>query len=161
MNIHLRLSSAGQVLALISIAFSLSGCDKLNLSEYWLCSGNSQQIVLDSGDAVLEKYGGDDPLMLEIWGQHVYRFLQGSFSGVYLICASNAQMNAAFPNIEFRMLECQWATDFYRAGIFNRHSGELLMRDYRKYGDRVVQSEGRYQCHKKGRSFNFAEFNHV
>jgi hypothetical protein len=148
------------VLLSVAVLF-LSACDRLQLPEYWLCSGTSQQVVLDSQGAVLERYEGNEPLMLEIWGNHVYQFLQGSFSGGYLICSDDSVKNASSANLQFGMRGCQANADFYRMGIFNVDSGELLMKDSRKFDQRVIQNQGRYQCRKKGRTFNFSEFNHV
>ncbi|QWE17248.1 hypothetical protein [Polynucleobacter sp. AP-Nino-20-G2] len=154
-------TSLSRFLLLTVTVLFLSACDRLQLPEYWLCSGTSQQLVLDSQGAELERYEGNEPLMLEIWGSHVYQFLQGSFSGGYSICSDDSVKNASSSSIQFGMRGCQANIDFYRMGIFNVESGELLMKDSRKLDQRVIRNQGRYQCRKKGRSFNFSEFNHV
>ncbi|MES2586867.1 MAG: hypothetical protein V4536_08095 [Pseudomonadota bacterium] len=149
------------------VSLSLCGCDSWNLPQYWLCSGSSQQVVLSSGGAVLEKYEGRDPLMLEIWGDKVYQFLQGSLSGTYEICNQDEGLSATQALIRFELTACanrnkkQVSVFLERRGIFNPATGELEIKESRQHRDQEIRNEGRYQCRKKGRTFNFLEFNHV
>ena len=154
--------------ALLSISIlSLCGCDGWNLPQYWLCSGSSQQVVLSSGGAVLEKYEGRDPLMLEIWGGKVYQFLQGSLSGTYEICHHGEGVGGSTSLMQFELTACsnnngkQTPEFLWRKGVFNLSTGELEIKESRQQGDQEIRNEGRYQCRKKGRTFNFLEFNHV
>ncbi len=94
--------------------------------------------------------------MLEIWGSQIYQFLQGSFSGAYAICDQEKNIS----HIDFRLNGCEQVADLDRRGMLNLNTGELLMREIRSQGDRVIRNEGRYQCRMTGRTFNFADFNH-
>ena len=157
MRLHQHFFLVFRVLLLLISILLLSSCDKYTLPLYWLCEGSSEQVVLSSSGLVLEKYQGKEPLMLEIWGNHIYQFLQGSFSGGYVIC--HRGKNAC--RIDFSLNRCEESTGFNRKGILNLNTGELLMKEVRIKGDRIIQNEGQYQCHKTGHTFNFTDFNHA
>jgi hypothetical protein len=149
-------SSAFTLLILFFGSLCLSACDKAAFPVYWLCEGSSEQVVFNSSKIPLEKYQGKGPLMLEIWGSQIYQFLQGSFSGAYAICDQEKNIS----HIDFRLNGCEQVADLDRRGMLNLNTGELLMREIRSQGDRVIRNEGRYQCRMTGRTFNFADFNH-
>lgn len=167
MNIPSAFIEAIRVLVLAGTLFLLTGCDRLHLPEYWLCSGSSQQVVLNTGGVVVERYEGKDPLMLEIWGGRIYQFLQGSLSGGYQVCSPQASNNDSGSIVHFQLNKCEDASQsrdasgIQRNGVLDQSTGQLVIQESRKLGDRVIRNEGRYQCRKKGRSFNFSEFNHV
>ncbi|MBU3628860.1 hypothetical protein [Polynucleobacter sp. AP-Reno-20A-A9] len=167
MNISSAFIDAIKLLVLAGTLFFLTACDRLHLPEYWLCSGSSQQLVLDAGGVVLERYEGKDPLMLEIWGSRIYQFLQGSFSGGYQVCRPQVSNSESGSIVHFQLNKCedgsqsQDPSGIWRNGVLDQSTGQLVIQESRKLGDRVIRNEGRYQCRKKGRSFNFSEFNHV
>ena len=149
-------SSVLRVLLLLISILHLSACDQSALPVYWLCEGSSEQVVFNSSGTLLEKYQGKGPLMLEIWGSQIYQFLQGSFSGAYVICDQGNNIS----HMDFRLNGCNRSADLDRSGIFNLNTGELLMKELRMQGDRVIRNEGRYQCRKTGLTFSFSDFNH-
>lgn len=149
-------SSAFRLLILLIGSLCLSACDKSTFPVYWLCEGSSEQVVFNSSGIPLEKYQGKGPLMLEIWGSQIYQFLQGSFSGGYAICDQEKNIS----HMDFRLNGCEKVTALDRSGILNLNTGELLMRELRIQGNRVIRNEGRYQCRKTGLTFSFSDFNH-
>ena len=46
--------------------------------------------------------------------------------------------------------QIQGPNGFQRNGTLDQSTGDLVIRESRKFGDRVIRNEGRYQCHKKG-----------
>jgi len=149
-------SSMCRVLILLVSSLFLSACDKAAFPVYWLCEGSSEQIVFNSSAIALEKYQGKGPLMLEIWGDQIFQFLQGSFSCAYAICHQGNNIS----HMDFRFNGCEKIADLDRRGMLNLSTGELLMTEVRIQGDRVIQNKGRYQCRKKGLTFSFSDFNH-
>jgi hypothetical protein len=156
MRLRHLLSSVSRALLLLVGILHLSACDKSVFPVYWLCEGSSEQVVVNSSGTTLEKYQGKGPLMLEIWGSQIYQFLQGSFSGGYVICDQEKNMS----RIDFRLNGCENIADLDRRGTLNLSTGELLMSELRTQGDRVIRNEGRYQCRKTGHTFSFSDFNH-
>lgn len=156
--------------ALISCAtlVLLGACgpsDLPGLPEYWLCSGSSNQTIQESSGKELERYEGKDPVMLEIWGDRIYQFLQGNFSGRYAICYSEEVLDSSNESIQFQLHSCSNQSHSEnipeRQGVLNKATGELLMVESFTRNNQLIKNQGRYQCRKKGKSFNFSEFNHV
>lgn len=139
--------------------------DLSRLPEYWLCSGSSYQTIQDSSGKELERYEGRDPLMLEIWGNSIYQFLQGNFSGRYAICYSEGVIDSPSGSIQFQLHSCsnQPHSEYVpeRHGMLNKATGKLLMFESFTRNNQLIKNQGSYQCRKKGISFNFSEFNHV
>jgi hypothetical protein len=148
-----------RIISVLVIAVLLPACDRLNLPEYWLCSGSARQSLFDKNGLLIESYEGRDPLMLEFWGNHIYQFLQGSFSGQYEVCQQAVGSSSSM--VIFQSNGCMEKTVHGRSGSLNLSTGDLVIKESRYDGGRLILNEGRYQCRKKGRTFNFSEFNHV
>lgn len=168
MSQQLRHPFSLRVLIACSALFSLGACgpsDLPELPEYWLCSGSSSQTVQSSSGRELERYEGRDPLMLEIWGDRIYQFLQGNFSGRYAICYSKEALDGSDGSIRLQLNSCSNPVDSeyapQRNGVFNKATGELFMLESFTRNGQLIENRGSYQCRKKGKSFNFSEFNHV
>ena len=156
MKISHTCSVISRALILVLGIISLSACDQVTLPVYWLCHGSSEQTVSDSSGITLETYQGKDPLMLEIWGSHIYQFVQGSFSGSYVVC--NAQAKPS--QLDFSLNSCASSPEPLRSGTLNLDTGKLLMKEVRQQGDHRIRNEGSYQCINKGQRFSFSEFNY-
>jgi len=142
----------------------LSACDPVALPQYWLCQGSSVQKVYDQHSVLIEKYTGEDPIMLERFGQKLYQFLAPAFSGEYHICSESS------PNhiLLLKSGSCTKQQDSVmdsavplRSASFNLKTGDLSIEELRISVNKRIMSEGQYLCRDLGNSFSFNDFNHV
>ena len=142
----------------------LVACDQVALPQYWLCQGRSMQQVYDQHSVLLEKYTGEDPMMLERFGQKIYQFLSPAYSGEYHICSEST------PN-HILLMKSGSCLDHHgsvigssvprRSASFNMKTGDLTIRELRSLANKSIISEGQYRCQNLGNSFSFNDFNHV
>jgi hypothetical protein len=134
------------------------------LPQYWLCQGSSTQKVYDEHAVLIEKYTGEDPIMLERFGQKIYQFLAPAFSGEYHICSETS----ANYILLLKSGSCAKQQDSVmdaavplRSASFNLKTGELSIEELRISVNKRITSEGQYLCRDLGNSFSFNDFNHV
>lgn len=142
----------------------LSGCDRSNLPEYWLCHGDTTQRVYDQQGVLLEEYSGNDPIMLEIFGSKIYQFLSPAYSSEYFICPDSSGKHL----LAFQSGVCVEKQDAVqrskipnRTGNLDPGTGQLMIGELRAFDNKKIISNGSFSCHKLGHSFSFNDFNHA
>ena len=125
------------------LSLLLQGCDKANLPEYWLCEGNSEQLVKNSAGTVTEAYSGSGKLLLELYKGTVTQYVSKAFTGVYQECVNTEQA------LSFRLGGCsefKVSDAHFSEGLLNKGSGELIMSGARSHSQGKIQDRGVFQC---------------
>ena len=143
----------------------LSACDQqISLPQYWLCQGQSTQQVYDQHSVLLEKYTGEDPMMLEQFGQKMYQFLSPAYSGEYHICPESSPSHMLLlksGSCDVRSGSPKDPRVPRRSASFNVKTGDLIIGELRTVANKSIISEGQYRCEYRGNSFSFNDFNYV
>lgn len=141
----------------IATALLLSACDQHELPRYWLCQGSSQQIITGDDHAQSE-YHGSDPVLLELFQDHVYQFFSPAIAGAFVQCSSQDG-----DTLVFRANDCQQrgAQSYFREGILNKKSGKFIFTEFRQMDQHTILGSGQYQCKFTGNAYDFTPFNHA
>ena len=129
--------------------------EAIELPNYWICEGSSQQKILSSSK--LEEYSGHDLVLLEVFENKVNQFFAPVLFGMFIQCPSQADF------FIFQKDNCQSKTDQnnYRHGVLNLRSGELLFTEIRYSKGQQIIGDANYQCKLVGHRYNFIPFNHA
>lgn len=135
------------------VALCLGGCHAPDLPDYWLCQGLSQQNVLSSSGRVIERYAGQEPLILERYGNSVFEFSAPAMFGLFVVCNDDSK------ELVFRAADCSQSRESlqYREGKLNLDTNSLHYTDRRSLPGKVVNTVADYQCHYLGHAYTFKD----
>jgi hypothetical protein len=140
----------------VMMHFDPHSSNAAELPKYWLCDGVSHQSVRQTG-GIEKTYSGHEPVLLEVYQNHVFQVFSPALSGAYLLCPSPKKL------IVFRRNSCDAAQQerYERHGSLDLQTGQLFFEDKRQFNSLDISSEGHYLCRYLGHSYDFVPFNHV
>ena len=131
----------------------LTGCNTQDLPEYWLCQGHSQQDVRTASGGLIERYSGQEPLLLERYQDSVFEFSAPVMFGLFVVCSDGSG------ELVFRDKYCAQRSESqeYREGQLNLERGTLRYADRRLLPGKTVTTVADYQCQYLGHTYSFKD----
>jgi hypothetical protein len=142
--------------SLLGFLCILTSCQYLDLPEYWLCRGQHLQIVQGEAGEILEKYRGNQKLMLEIYNSSVSQFASPAAFGKYDVCLRTSHL------ILFEHPQCQDKSSlsnrelpYRRWGALDIRNGIFAFVDERVLKNVTIRSGGTFECRYLGYSYAY------
>lgn len=136
----------------------LGACNYRGFPEYWVCNGQHLQIVQNLQGDILERYTGNQKLMLEIYNGTVSQFASPAAFGKYEVCSHTEN------SILFEFPHCQLHTEqesnrprYRRWGLLDIHNGVLAFGDERNLENILIRSGGSFGCRYLGRTYSYSD----
>ena len=139
---------------LFALVLHITACSQVDLPEYWLCSGTSQQTFTTHSGQILSTHSGREQVLLERYKDTVFQFNAPALFGLFVVCASTPGQWL------FRNDQCTIPSDnssVYREGVLTLADGQLRFNDRRTLPDGVATVHAEYTCKPLGSSYSFKD----
>lgn len=145
-------------LLLLAVVLLISACKFNGLPEYWACSGQNLQIIQNKQGDVLERYIGNQKMMLEIYNHSVSQFSSSAVFGKYEVCSQTENLILfEFPQCRFHMNESLNQPSYRRWGLLDVQNGILAFGDERNLENIQIRSGGSFDCRYLGNTYSYRD----